>query len=127
MNVTTRILDGKAISSEIRAELKEGAAAFARAAGRKPGLATILVGDNPASHTYVTNKIKACAEVGIESIHHPLPASTPMADLLALMKQLNTTPKVDGILLQLPLPGNADSTPALEAMDPAKDADGLHP
>jgi methylenetetrahydrofolate dehydrogenase (NADP+)/methenyltetrahydrofolate cyclohydrolase len=121
------ILNGKAISSQIRSELKESAAAFARAAGRKPGLATILVGENPASHTYVTNKIKACAEVGMESIHHPLPASTSMADLIALMKMLNAAPQVDGILLQLPLPGNVDSTPVLEALDPAKDADGLHP
>jgi methylenetetrahydrofolate dehydrogenase (NADP+)/methenyltetrahydrofolate cyclohydrolase len=125
--MTTQILDGKAISAQIRAELKTEAAAFSRQVGRKPGLATVLVGDNPASHTYVTNKIKACGEIGMESIHHPLPASIPMADLIALMKKLNADPKVDGILLQLPLPGNADSTPALEAMDPGKDADGLHP
>jgi methylenetetrahydrofolate dehydrogenase (NADP+) / methenyltetrahydrofolate cyclohydrolase len=125
--MATQILDGKAISAQIRAELKEHATAFARQTRRKPGLATVLVGDNPASHTYVTNKIKACAEVGIESIHHPLPAATSMSDLVGLIKKLNTSPNVDGILLQLPLPGNADSTPALEAMDPAKDADGLHP
>src|SRR6266700_7781392 len=109
------ILDGKAISSQIRFELKESTAAFVRATARKPGLATILVGENPASHTYVTNKIKACAEVGMESIHHPLSASTSITDLIALMKKLNADPKIDGILLQLPLPGNAHSTPALEA------------
>jgi methylenetetrahydrofolate dehydrogenase (NADP+)/methenyltetrahydrofolate cyclohydrolase len=125
--MATRILDGKAISAQIRAELKEGAAAFTRKAGRQPGLATILVGDNPASHTYVANKIKACGEIGMESLHYPLPASTSMGDLIALMKKLNADSKVDGILLQLPLPGNMDSTPALETMDPAKDADGLHP
>jgi len=125
--MATPILDGKAMSSQIRVELKEGVSAFARKAGRAPGLATILVGENPASRTYVANKIKACAEIGMESIHHPLPASTSMADLLVVMKKLNADPKVDGILLQLPLPGNVDSTPALEMMDPAKDADGLHP
>src|SRR5207302_4616826 len=101
MNLTTRILDGKAISSAIRAELKEGAAAFARQTGRVPGLATILVGDNPASRTYVTHKIKACAEVGMESIHHPLPASASMTELITLVKKLNASPNVDGILLQL--------------------------
>ncbi len=125
--MTAKILDGKAIAAEIRAELKKEAEAFTRERGRKPGLATILVGDNPASHTYVTNKIKACGEVGLESIHAPLPASTSIPDLLALMKKLNTDSKIDGVLLQLPLPGNADSTPVLEAMDPTKDADGLHP
>ena len=125
--MATQILDGKTISAQIRAELKTQIEAFAKSTGRKPGLATILVGDNPASHTYVANKIKACAETGMESIHHPLPASTSMTDLVALMKKLNADPKVDGILLQLPLPNNADSTPALEAMDPGKDADGLHP
>ncbi len=125
--MATRILDGKAISAQIRAELKDACAVFAKSAGRKPGLATILVGDNPASQTYVANKIKACSEVGMESIHHPLPASTRMDELLALMKILNQDPRVDGILLQLPLPNNADSTPALELMDPDKDADGLHP
>src|SRR5258706_6238265 len=124
---TARILDGKAISAEIRAEIKRDVAAFTQKSGRKPGLATVLVGDNPASHTYVANKLKACAETGMESIHHPLPASTHMPDLVALMKKLNADPKVDGILLQLPLPNNADSTPVLEIMDPGKDADGLHP
>jgi len=125
--MSAQILDGKAISAQMRAELKAGAAAFARSSGRRPGLATILVGENPASHTYVANKIKACAEIGVESIHHPLPASTRMSDLVMLIMKMNADPRVDGILLQLPLPGNADSTPALESIDPAKDADGLHP
>ena len=111
--MATQILDGKMISANIRTELKESAAAFLRKAGRKAGLATILVGENPASHTYVANKIKACAEIGMESIHHPLPASTSTADLISLMKKLNADTHVDGILLQLPLPGNADSTPVL--------------
>jgi len=123
----TTILDGKSISAQIRSELKAEADAFARAHGRRPGLATLLVGENPASHTYVANKIKACHDVGMESVHCPLPASTPVAEIVCLVKKLNADPKVDGILLQLPLPGNADSTPALEAIDPGKDADGLHP
>lgn len=123
----TKILDGKAISAQIRLELKDAAAAFKQKAGRPAGLATILVGDNPASHTYVANKIKACEEVGMLSIHQPMPATTTKDELLALMKKMNADPAVDGILLQLPLPGNADSTPALELMDPGKDADGLHP
>ncbi len=125
--MSAHILDGKAISAQIRLELKEASAAFMKMSGRKPGLATILVGENPASHTYVANKIKACAEVGLESFHHPLAPNTSMPEILTLIKKLNTDPKVDGILLQLPLPGNADSTPALEAIDPGKDADGLHP
>ncbi len=127
MTKTTVLLDGKAISSQIKIEMKQEAEAFLKAQKRKPGLATILVGDNPASHTYVSNKIKACQDVGMESIHCPLPASTGIGEIVALTKKLNADPKVDGILLQLPLPGNTDSTPALEAMDPGKDADGLHP
>lgn len=122
-----RILDGKAISAQIRSEIRDEALAFSRAAGRKAGLATILVGDNPASHTYVSNKIKACAEVGMESLHYAMKANTTLDELIRLMEQLNEEEKVDGILLQLPLPGNADSTPALETMIPGKDADGLHP
>jgi len=127
MKSPTLILDGKQISTDIRAELKRETGVFVRETGRKPGLATILVGDHPASHTYVANKIKACGEVGMDSFHLPLPSSTPISELVALVKKLNADPKVDGILLQLPLPGNAYSTPALEALDPAKDADGLHP
>lgn len=127
MSTAVRILDGKAIAAQIRAELKADILEFTRRAGRKPGLATVLVGDDPASHTYVANKIKACGETGMESIHQPMPASTPIADIVTLIKKLNADARIDGILLQLPLPGNVDSTPALEAMDPGKDADGLHP
>jgi methylenetetrahydrofolate dehydrogenase (NADP+) / methenyltetrahydrofolate cyclohydrolase len=125
--MSARLLDGKAISSQIRSELKLETAAFEKSAGRKPGLATILVGDDPASHTYVANKIRACSEVGMVSIHHPLPATTLMADLLDLIRRLNADSAVDAILLQLPLPHKMDSTPALELIDPDKDADGLHP
>jgi len=123
----TTILDGKMISGQIKSELKIQIEAFARAQGRKPALATLLVGDNPASHTYVANKIKACQEIGMESIHQPMPATSTVPEIVALIRKLNADPKVDGILLQLPLPGNVDSTPALEAIDPGKDADGLHP
>lgn len=122
-----RILDGKLLSADVRSEIKTDVAAFKAAHGRAPGLATILVGDNPASHTYVANKIKGCGEVGMESIHIPMPASTTQDQLKAKMRELNADAKVDGILLQLPLPGNSDSTPVLELMDPGKDADGLHP
>src|ERR1035437_1334430 len=112
MNTTTRILDGKQISADIRAELKLETEALAIRIGRKPGLATILVGENPASQTYVANKIKACQDVGMESIHLPLPGTTPVPEIVALIKKLNADPNVDGILLQLPLPGNVDSTQA---------------
>ena len=125
--MTAHILDGKRLAGEIRAELKAETALFVEKFRRSPGLATILVGDNPASHSYVASKIKACQDVGMVSIHHPLPASTSPAELLTLIRRLNDDPSVDGILLQLPLPGNADSTPALDLIAPGKDADGLHP
>src|SRR5882724_7651215 len=107
-----KILDGKAIAAATRQEIKSEVAAFSTKAGRKPGLATILVGENPASQTYVANKIKACAEVGMESFHYPLPATSSMKEIFTLIQQLNDDGRVDGILLQLPLPNNADSTPA---------------
>ena len=117
----------KKYQAKIRTELKAETEIIARQIGRKPGLATILVGENPASHTYVANKIKACPDVGMESIHLPMPSTTTVPEIVALIKKFNADPKVDGILLQLPLPGNIDSTPALETMDPGKDADGLQP
>lgn len=125
--MTAALIDGKAIAAQFRAELKVRTQEFVRRQGRKPGLATILVGDHPASHTYVANKIKACEEVGMASLHHPMPAETPIPELIGLVQSLNQDPAVDAILLQLPLPHNADSTPVLEAIDPGKDADGLHP
>ena len=125
--MTAVILDGKKLAAEIRAEIKKDVDAYVAQSGRRPGLATILVGEDPASHTYVASKIKACQEVGMESIHMPLPATTTQAELIGRMQMLNNNPQVDGILLQLPLPNRMDSTPVLEAMDPGKDADGLHP
>src|SRR4051812_29705535 len=118
---TTRILDGRLLSAEIRAEIKKDVEAFTQKVGYPPGLATILVGDNPASHTYVANKIKACKDVGVASIHHPKPATASQSELMDLIIQLNKDPKIHAILLQLPLPGNLDSTPLLDAIDPHKD------
>jgi methylenetetrahydrofolate dehydrogenase (NADP+) / methenyltetrahydrofolate cyclohydrolase len=122
-----RLLDGKALSAQIRGEIREDVASFVQKAGRAPGLATVLVGENPASQTYVTNKIKACGEVGINSLHQPLPAAASADEIKNVIKRLNADPACDAILLQLPLPGNTDSTPILELIDPGKDADGLHP
>jgi methylenetetrahydrofolate dehydrogenase (NADP+)/methenyltetrahydrofolate cyclohydrolase len=125
--MTTRMIDGKALAAAIRAEIKAAVARYRDRTGDVPGLATVLIGEDPASHTYVANKIKACQDVGLRSIHHPLSASASLPEVIALIQRLNADPSVHGILLQLPLPGNADSTPALEAIDPGKDADGLHP
>ncbi len=122
-----QLIDGKAVAATVRGEVREEAAAFRARYGRAPGLATVLVGDDPASATYVRNKRKACAECGIESFGHELPASTEQADLLALVARLNAAPEVDGILVQLPLPKGLDAGAVVNAIDPAKDVDGLHP
>ena len=121
-----RLLDGRAVAASVRAELAAKAADL-RARGAAPGLAVVLVGDNPASVSYVTAKEKACAEVGIASFPHHLPASTTQADLLALIARLNADPAVHGILVQLPLPRGLDEDAVLLAIDPAKDVDGFHP
>ncbi len=121
------LIDGKAVAAAVRDEVRVEAAAFRAAHGRGPGLATVLVGDDPASATYVRNKRKACADCGIESIGHELPANTSQAALLAVVAALNARRDVDGILVQLPLPGGLDAGAVVEAIDPAKDADGLHP
>src|SRR5436190_17833012 len=112
----TRILDGRLLSAEIRAEIKKETVAFTQKAGYPPGLATLLVGDNPASHTYVANKIKACKDTGIASFHNPLPASASQSQVNELIDRLNKDPNVHAILLQLPLPGGLDSTPLLDAI-----------
>ncbi|MCC7109036.1 MAG: bifunctional methylenetetrahydrofolate dehydrogenase/methenyltetrahydrofolate cyclohydrolase FolD [Deltaproteobacteria bacterium] len=122
-----RIIDGKAIAAKVRGEVK-AAVDQRRAAGhRPPGLATVLVGQDPASHTYVKNKRKAAAETGIESFHHELPESTSQDELLALLRSLNADPGVDGILVQLPVPKHIDDRVILRALDPDKDVDGFHP
>jgi len=122
-----QIIDGKAIAAQVRAEVQQEVASFLNTHGRAPGLATVLVGDNPASATYVRSKRKACAEVGIASFPHELPAATSQGDLLALVGELNRRPEVSGILVQLPLPGHIDSDAIIEALHPHKDVDGLHP
>lgn len=124
--MSAEIIDGKAIAKLVREEVAEEAAALS-ANGVTPGLATVLVGDDPASHVYVRSKRKACAEVGIKAWDHDLPASTPEQDLLDLLDKLNADPQVHGILVQLPLPEHVDEQLVLDRVDPAKDADGFHP
>jgi methylenetetrahydrofolate dehydrogenase (NADP+)/methenyltetrahydrofolate cyclohydrolase len=124
--VTARIIDGKAAAAQLRANVASAVATFAQQTGRNPGLATVLVGEDPASAVYVRSKGKATAEAGMEGFSHNLPADTSEAALLALVEQLNTDDRVDGILVQLPLPPQIDSNRVLAAIDPAKDVDGFH-
>ncbi|MCL1939800.1 MAG: bifunctional methylenetetrahydrofolate dehydrogenase/methenyltetrahydrofolate cyclohydrolase FolD [Desulfovibrionaceae bacterium] len=122
-----RLIDGKATAATIRSELKTTVETLAAKAGRKPGLAVILVGDDGPSQTYVRNKERACNEVGMYSEVRRLPADTRQDDLLACIEVLNERPDIDGILLQLPLPHGLDSRFCLERIAPDKDVDGLHP
>jgi methylenetetrahydrofolate dehydrogenase (NADP+) / methenyltetrahydrofolate cyclohydrolase len=124
--VPATILDGKATAAAIRAELTERVATLA-AAGRRPGLGTVLVGDDPGSRWYVNAKHRDCAEVGIASIERELPADATQADVLAVVAELNADPACTAYIVQLPLPRQVDEYGVLEAVDPAKDADGLHP
>lgn len=121
------LIDGKAVSARIRRELTEEVARFKEATGVTPGLAVVLVGEDPASQTYVRSKEKSTVKVGMYSEVHRLPAETSEAQLLALVDKLNKEPKIHGILVQLPLPGHMDETKVLNAIDPAKDVDGFHP
>lgn len=121
------VIDGKAVARAVRAEVAEKVRRLHAEVGRVPGLATVLVGDDSASHTYVRNKHRACAEVGIESFAHHLPADTPEPAVIALVRELDCRDDVHGILVQLPLPRHIDAQAVIEAIDPAKDADGLHP
>jgi len=123
--LSARILDGKAVAARVRAEVKRDVEAFAADHDATPGLATVLVGDDPASHVYVGNKIKACEEAGIRSIHHGVGEDVSQGDLLDLVAGLNADDSVDGILVQMPLPGGLDQDPVVAAIDPAKDVDGL--
>jgi methylenetetrahydrofolate dehydrogenase (NADP+) / methenyltetrahydrofolate cyclohydrolase len=124
--VTARILSGKEVAAAVEAEVAGRVAALA-ARGKTVGLATVLVGEDPASHVYVRAKHRAAARVGMRPFDHTLPAETRASDLEALLDRLNADPGVDGILLQMPLPGGLDPLPFIERIDPAKDADGLHP
>jgi methylenetetrahydrofolate dehydrogenase (NADP+)/methenyltetrahydrofolate cyclohydrolase len=121
--MSARIIDGKESARRVKAEVAEAVSSL----GYQPGLATVLVGDDPASHTYVRGKRSDAEEVGIRSIHHELPADVPQADLESLIAELNDDDEVDGILVQLPLPGGLDSERVVARLDPAKDVDGLHP
>ena len=124
--MTAKIIDGKAIAADVRAEVAKRVAALADR-DVVPGLATVLVGEDPASKVYVSSKRKACAEVGIKAWDHDLDASTPQAELLDLLAELNEDAHVHGILVQLPLPEHIDEETVLDAVLPAKDADGFHP
>ena len=125
--MTAKIIDGKAAAAEVRARVAEIAAEFARKAGRQPGLATVLVGEDPASAVYVRSKGKATSEAGMASFSHKLPDTTSETELLGLVDQLNRDDSVDGILVQLPLPQQIDASRVIAAIDPAKDVDGFHP
>jgi methylenetetrahydrofolate dehydrogenase (NADP+) / methenyltetrahydrofolate cyclohydrolase len=121
------IIDGKAIAQQVRAEVAEEVAAWVQAGHDAPGLATVLVGDDPASAVYIGGKQKASAEVGIEGFDHRLPADTPHDEVERLLEELNEDPHVSGILLQLPTPPQVDGGALTEIIDPAKDVDGLTP
>lgn len=123
--MTAQIIDGKALAKSLRVQFRERVAQL-KAQGVAPGLAVILVGDNPASKVYVGNKVKACEECGVASFHHSLPAEASEADVLALIACLNADPTVHGILVQLPLPPHIDVRRVLEAIAVDKDVDGFH-
>ncbi|MCI0463167.1 MAG: bifunctional methylenetetrahydrofolate dehydrogenase/methenyltetrahydrofolate cyclohydrolase FolD [Gemmataceae bacterium] len=121
------LLDGKQLAQTMQAEITAGVQEFTTAHGIRPGLATVLVGDNPASQRYVRNKRKRCAEVGMDSWLHALPADTTQAQLLDLIGQLNADTRVYGILVQLPLPKQIDEPAIIQAVSPLKDVDGFGP
>ena len=124
---TAQILDGKALAQKIRTQLQVRVQNLQVQIGRPPGLAVLMVGDNPASAVYVRNKEKACSKVGITSFGKHFPADTSAAELEQAIAELNQDDRVDGILVQLPLPNHLDSVALLHQIDPIKDADGLHP
>ncbi|MBX3192628.1 MAG: bifunctional methylenetetrahydrofolate dehydrogenase/methenyltetrahydrofolate cyclohydrolase FolD [Labilithrix sp.] len=125
--MSATILDGKKLAETVRAEVKEGVAAFVKEHGRAPGLDVVLVGEDPASQVYTRNKEKASNEVGMRGKLHALPADTSEAALFELLAKLNADPAVDGILVQLPLPKHIDEQRALDLVSAAKDVDGFHP
>jgi methylenetetrahydrofolate dehydrogenase (NADP+) / methenyltetrahydrofolate cyclohydrolase len=124
--MTARIIDGKAVARKLRGEYAQRVAQLKAQLGVTPGIAVILVGDNPASQVYVRNKVTACGEAGIHSELYNLPAATPEAELMARIDSLNADPKVHGILVQLPLPAQIDVAHVLERIAPEKDVDGFH-
>ena len=125
--MSAKIIDGKAIAAGIRADIKQQIDQRLAQGLRAPGLAVILIGDNPASHVYVNNKKKACVEAGFVSKSYEMPDNTSEAELLDLIQQLNADANIDGILVQLPLPKQIDGEKVIETIDPSKDVDGFHP
>jgi methylenetetrahydrofolate dehydrogenase (NADP+)/methenyltetrahydrofolate cyclohydrolase len=125
--MTARLIDGKGFAAGLRARVAERAAEFARKTGRTPGLAVVLVGEQPPSAAYVRSKARATVEAGMQSFEHKLPADIPQEELIALVDRLNADDTVDGILVQLPLPKHIDDQAVLTRVDPAKDVDGFHP
>ncbi len=125
--MTTQIIDGKQTAKDLRAEIAKEVESIKSKTGKVPGLATVLVGEDPASAVYVRNKNKVCKELGFESFQHTLPAETTESELLDLVESLNANPGVNGILVQLPLPDHIDSNKILNAILPEKDVDGFHP
>jgi len=121
------IIDGKRVAAEVRARVAADAAEVKAATGHTPGLVTILVGEDAASQVYVRNKIQACEEAGMASFHEPMPATSTQAEVLAMVERMNADDRVDGILVQSPLPAGLDFKQVLETIDPAKDVDGFHP
>jgi methylenetetrahydrofolate dehydrogenase (NADP+)/methenyltetrahydrofolate cyclohydrolase len=122
-----QIIDGKTIAADIRREVREQSDRLAAQGRRRPGLAVVLVGDDPASKVYVRNKRAACEECGFESVSHDLPHSATQTELLSLIERLNSDDRIDGILVQVPLPDHIDERVVIEAISPAKDVDGFHP
>ncbi|MCU7796801.1 MAG: bifunctional methylenetetrahydrofolate dehydrogenase/methenyltetrahydrofolate cyclohydrolase FolD [Candidatus Thiodiazotropha sp. (ex Myrtea spinifera)] len=125
--MSANILDGKAIAADLRQQIKSSVDERVATGQRRPGLAVVLVGENPASQVYVRNKRKSCDEVGFYSVSHDLPVSTTQDELLALIDQLNADDDIDGILVQLPLPDHIDEESVIERILPTKDVDGFHP
>jgi methylenetetrahydrofolate dehydrogenase (NADP+) / methenyltetrahydrofolate cyclohydrolase len=125
--VAARVIDGKAVAAEVRERVRAGVIEYERAASRSPMLATVLVGEDPASQIYVRKKHEACEEAGMRSVHRDLPADAAEADVLRLVRHLGRDDEVDGILVQLPLPDQIDPDAVVAAIDPAKDVDGLTP
>jgi len=125
--VAARLIDGKAVAAEVRERVRDEVASLLAEGGRAPALATVLVGEDPASQVYVRNKQRACEEAGMRSVHHDLPGETTESELLELVAALGLDDEVDGILVQLPVPDQIDPDRVVAAIDPAKDVDGLTP
>jgi methylenetetrahydrofolate dehydrogenase (NADP+)/methenyltetrahydrofolate cyclohydrolase len=125
--MSARMIDGKAVAAAVRERVKVDVAAYTEETGRVPGLATVLVGEDPASEIYIRNKRRACEEVGMRSVHHGLDAATGEEELLDLVRRLGADDEVDGILVQLPVPAHLDPDAVVQTLNPEKDVDGLTP